>query len=142
MAVASKPFQLTGYDPIHDQTVAWSTDRDTFTSWLEATSDGLGLRKDIYAKFLDAQNASLNTAGTNVRYLEATETMDRIGKAIADGDSTANLRIRYHAQQYSIATMFAAMSFVGAIGAAFFLRYVQESHPEPEPLPGLLRRLA
>ncbi len=120
-AVASKPFQLTGYDPIHDETVAWSTDRDTFASWLEATSDGLGLRKDVYARFLDAQNASLNPTGISVRYLEPTETMDRIGKAIDGGANSALLRIRYRAQQYSIAPGDTGYRIARRIGVPFYL---------------------
>jgi hypothetical protein len=119
--LASRPFQLTGYDPIHDETVAWSTDRDTFTSWLEATSDGLGLRKDVYAKFLDAQNASLNPAGSNVRYLEPTETMDRIGKAIGDGANAANLRIRFRSQQYTIAPGDTGYKIALRVGIPFYV---------------------
>lgn len=43
------------------------------------------------------------------------------------------------AQRFGIGWMFAAMSGVGACGAAVFLGWVRDSHPTPMPLPALLR---
>jgi LysM repeat protein len=101
--LAEQPFTLTGYDPFTDQHLEWQTDKETFTSWLEAGNDGLGLRAAAYSSFLDAQDASLNTGGGNlVRFLEPNETMGRLEDAIRAGQNSAELRIRYRGSTYEI----------------------------------------
>jgi MFS family permease len=45
--------------------------------------------------------------------------------------ATSPVACGWIAQRFSIAAMFGAMSLIGAVGAAFFLAYVGESHPEP-----------
>ena len=102
-ALAAQPFTLTGYDPFTDEYLSWSTDRDTFTSWLEVREGGLGLREDLFAEFIRAQNATLNAQPDGVRYLEPTETMSRVEEAIERGTTNVTLRIRYRPQTYEIA---------------------------------------
>ncbi len=102
-AVTSQPFTLTGYDPFRDVYLTWSTDRDTFTSWIEAGTDGLALREGEFSAFLEAQNSTLNPdSEVDVRYLEPTETMERVERAIRSGSARADLRIRYHQRRYEI----------------------------------------
>jgi LysM repeat protein len=101
-ALAEQPFTLTGYDPFTDEYLSWSTDRDTFTSWLEVREAGLGLREDLFAEFIRAQNATLNAQPDGVRYLEPTETMSRVEEAIARGVTSVTLRVRYRPQTYEI----------------------------------------
>ena len=74
-------FILKGYDPFTDEHFAWTTDRNTLTSWLEADQDGLGLRKDIFANFVDAQTASLKQTNEQ-RYIDPLE----LDGEDADGD--------------------------------------------------------
>lgn len=100
-AVASEPFTLTGYDPFTNQSVTWSTDRDTFTSWLQASAEGLSIRQDLFAEFLRGATASLNT-DREIRYLEPTEATDRVVQAIQNGERQANLRIRYRPEIYEV----------------------------------------
>ncbi len=74
-------FILKGYDPFTDEHFAWTTDRNTLTSWLEADQSGLGLREDVFATFVDAQTASL--AQSNVqRYIDPLDSMAKMQTAI------------------------------------------------------------
>lgn len=101
-ALTTQPFVLTGYDPYTDEYLSWSTDRDTFTSWLEVRNNGLGLREDLFSEFIRVQNATLNPEPDGVRYLEPTETMSRVENAIQQGVTDVTLRIRYRPQTYEI----------------------------------------
>ena len=101
-AFASQPaFLIKGYDPFTDEHFAWSTDRTTLTSWLEVDENGLGLRKDVFAAFVQAQTASL--AQTNEqRFIEPNDAMEKMEAAISGLLSEVNLRVRYRPSTYTI----------------------------------------
>jgi LysM repeat protein len=93
-AFASQNFMIKGYDPFTDETFAWTTDRGTLTSWLEVHKDGLGLREDVFASFVQAQTNSL--AQTNPqRYVEPLDSMSKMSDAIKNVKSEVDLRVRY-----------------------------------------------
>ncbi len=119
-ALAEQTFTLTGYDPFTDDYVSWSTDRDTFTSWLEVREAGLGLREDLFAEFIRAQNATLNPEPDGVRYLEPTETMSRVETAIEQGITNVTLRIRYRPQVYEIAAGDTGYDIATELGIPFY----------------------
>ncbi|MBE2267451.1 MAG: L,D-transpeptidase family protein [Anaerolinea sp.] len=100
-AFASQQFIMRGYDPFLDESVAWTTDRDTLTSWLEAGEDGLSLREDIFASFVDAQTQMLRQAD-DLRYLEPVETIEKMRDAINTGVNEVYLRIRYRSAYYTV----------------------------------------
>lgn len=120
-AIASKPFTLTGYDPFRDEHLTWTTDRDTFTSWLEVSIDGLGLRRDTFAEFIDAQNRTLNPEPDGIRYLEPSETMDIVETAIRDKADSADLRIRYHQARYEVVSGDTGYRIARKTGIPFYL---------------------
>jgi hypothetical protein len=126
-AIAAKPFTLYGYDPFKDETVSWSTSRETFASWLEASPDGLSLRDDAYSLFLEAQTNSLNPDGQDVRYLDPVETKDRIRQAIAEQASDVQLRIRYRPTTYTIEPGDGGFRISRKTGIPFFL--IEEANP-------------
>lgn len=125
--IASQPFTLYGYDPFKDETVSWSTSREVFASWLEASPDGLSLRDDAYSTFLEAQNNSLNPDGQILRYLDPVETKDRIRQAIASKSSQANLRIRYRPTTYSVISGDTGFRIGRKTGIPFYL--IQAANP-------------
>ncbi len=94
-------FILKGYDPFTDEHFAWTTDRNTLTSWLEADQDGLGLRQDVFATFVDAQTASLAQSNAQ-RYIDPLDSMGKMQTAIRDVDSEVNLRVHYRPATYTI----------------------------------------
>jgi len=110
-ALTSQPFQMVAYDPFTDEHLTFTTDRDTVTSWLEASPNGLTLRARLFQSFVDAQNnvllGSTNTGVTataedRLRYIEATEAADQVRRAIAVGAHEVDLRIRYHSTTYDV----------------------------------------
>lgn len=125
--LAQNPIQMTGYDPYTDETIAWSTTPESFVSWLEAGEGGLTLRDSTFAPFLEAQTASLNQNGQNVRYLEPTETMEKLRQAIADLDTTVDLRVRYRPSVYEVEYGDSAYSISRKTGIPFYL--VEQSNP-------------
>jgi LysM repeat protein len=126
-AIANQPLTLYGYDPFKDQTITWSTSKEVFASWLEAGPDGLTLRDDAYSTFMDAQNRSLNPDGTDLRYLDPTETKDRLREAINDKATEVQLRIRYRPTPYTITGGDTGFRIARKTGIPFYL--IQEANP-------------
>ncbi|MEZ4668512.1 MAG: peptidoglycan binding domain-containing protein [Anaerolineae bacterium] len=101
--IASRPITLNGYDPFLDQTVTWTTTKEVFASWLEASATGLTVRDETYAPYFDAQNQSLNTdPKVTPRYLDLRETREKLNQAIDNNQSVVDLRIRYRDSQYTV----------------------------------------
>lgn len=116
----SQPFELTGYDPFRDEFVRWTIDQSVFASWLEVGAGGLTLRTDAYEPFLEAQNQSLDTAST-ARYLDPNEALTALREAIASGQSTVTLRIRYRSQNYTVQAGDTAFAIARKTGIPFYL---------------------
>ena len=118
----SQPFTLSGYDPFLDQTMQWSTDRDTFTSWIEVDSTGLSLRETVFAPFIQAQTRSLNTQdGHDERYINVEETINRVRDGIAARQNEVDLRIRYRPHQYVIEAGDTASKIARKTGIPYYL---------------------
>lgn len=122
-----QPIQLAGYDPYTDETVSWSTSPEAFVSWLEAGETGLTLREETFVPFLDAQTASLNSDAQEQRFLEPTETMNKLREAIAELNPVVDLRVRYRPTVYEIEFGDSAYSVSRKTGIPFFL--LQQSNP-------------
>lgn len=120
-AYASRPFTFVGYDPYTDTRVNWSTDRDTFTSWLEVDANGLTLREDVFAPFIDAQTRSLNTDEVEERYLNVEETLAEMRETIANQQSELMLRVRYRAADYVVVAGDTASRIARKTGIPFYL---------------------
>lgn len=100
-AFASRQFTMYGYDPFTDEMVSWNTDRDTITSWLEAGSNGLTVRRDVFANFVDATSRSLQQTD-ELRYIEPIDTIEKMQEAIDEGLNEVMLRIRYRSETYTV----------------------------------------
>ncbi len=100
-AFASQNFMIKGYDPFTDETFAWTTDRNTLTSWLEVHKDGLGLRQDVFASFVQAQTKSLEQSNAQ-RYIEPLDSMTKMTDAIQNAKSEVDLRVRYRSSTYTV----------------------------------------
>jgi lipoprotein-anchoring transpeptidase ErfK/SrfK len=125
--VIGQSLLLSGYDPYTNETINWSTSPDSLASWLEASPSGLTLREDAYLPFLDAQTASLNPNGDNLRFLEPGETMDAIRGAIARNEPSVRLRIRYRPTVYEVESGDRATAVARRNGIPYFL--VEEANP-------------
>lgn len=124
--LTTQPFSLYGYDPFTDERVLWRTDRDTFTSWLEAGANGLTLREEVFAPFLDLQTQSLE-ATNPLRYLEPTDAIDKVRAAIENGRSEVSLRIRYRTSTYTVQRGDTGYGIARRLGVPFFL--IQQANP-------------
>lgn len=123
----TNPPVLAGYDPFLNQTVRWATSPAEFASWLEVEANGLGLRADAYAPFLEAQTRSLNPDGTEVRYLDPLRSKDVLREAINTGASEVTMRIQYRPQQYTIQAGDAGFRISRRMGIPFF--NIQQANP-------------
>jgi len=126
-ALTSQPFQLVGYDPFEDQSITWSTDRDTFTSWIEAGPNGLDLRADAFRPFLDAQARTLNDDGTDLRFIEPTDVTEKMRDAIHTGVPNVVVRIRYRSTTYEVVRGDTGNRIARKTGIPFFL--IQQANP-------------
>ncbi len=100
-AFVTQNFIIKGYDPFTDEHFAWTTDRNTLTSWLEVDNNGLGLRQDVFASFVQAQTESL--ARTNAqRYIEPNDSMEKMQDAISGLKSEVDLRVHYRSATYTV----------------------------------------
>ncbi|MFN8375781.1 MAG: L,D-transpeptidase family protein [Anaerolineae bacterium] len=100
---ASRNVVIHGYDPFRDESVDWTTTPEEQARWLEATGAGLVVREDVFTRFIDSLNNTLNPAGsTDVRYIEVNEARDLVSSAINGGASDVTLRIRYQRATYEV----------------------------------------
>ena len=126
-AFAARPFQLRGYDPYLDQTIAWGTTPEVVVSWLEAGPSSLTLREQAFLPFLEAQNSSLAASGQGVRYLDTLETTEQMRQAIARKSDSVDLRIRYRPTQYTVVAGDTATRIARKTGIPFYL--IEQSNP-------------
>jgi LysM repeat protein len=126
-ALTSQQFQMSGYDPFTNETITWSTDRDTFTSWVEAEAGGLALREEAFRPFLDAQAATLNPDPSGLRYIEPTDAINRVRAAIRSGVPQISLRIRYRATTYEVVRGDTGFRISRKTGIPFYL--IQQANP-------------
>jgi lipoprotein-anchoring transpeptidase ErfK/SrfK len=125
--LTSQQFMMQGYDPFTNELITWSTDRDTFTSWLEATDTGLALRAASFRPFLDAQASTLDTDGSGLRYIEPTEAIEKLQEAVQAGSSQITLRIRYRSTLYEVVAGDTGFRISRKTGIPFFL--IQQANP-------------
>lgn len=92
---ASQPIELTGYDPFRNEYLTWPVAPETFISWLEAGQNTLTLREETFRPYVDGLVGTLNQRDGERRYLAPDETMDIMREAIAAGQTSINLRVRY-----------------------------------------------
>ena len=102
MRIVSQPLELRGYDPYTNQFFTWAVDRDTFTGWLMAGDDALILRQDTFSQFVNQINTTLNPSDSNLRYIEPTEATEKVNLAIAEGQTSIDLRVRYRPTVYEV----------------------------------------
>lgn len=118
-AFASKPFVIRGFDPFSDEHFAWSTDRDTLTSWLEVGTEGLALRDDVFANFVNAQTQSLQTNDPN-RYIELIDSIEKMEEAISGDFNEMTVRVRYRPFEHTVVSGETAYSIARKNGVSFY----------------------
>lgn len=102
MRIVNQPLELRGYDPYTNQFFTWAVDRDTFTSWLMAGKNALLLREEAFAQFINQVNTTLNPPDSNLRYIEPKEATVMVNRAISEGVTVMNLRVRYRPTVYEV----------------------------------------
>jgi LysM repeat protein len=125
-ALAQQPLTLTGYDPFTNETLAWTTAPQDFTSWLEAGPNSLTLREAAFAPYIRSLDATLNPTG-DVRFLDPKETMESVRQAIANKQNLAQLRIRYRPTQYEVVAGDTGNRIARKTGIPFYL--IEEVNP-------------
>ena len=126
-AFVNSSFTIEGYDPYRNDTMQWSTDRETLASWVEVNADGLALRRSAFAPFLEAQVDSLNADGERDRYLETQETMETVEAAITEEQSKVTLRVRYTAQTYTVEAGDTANAIARKTGIPYYM--IEQENP-------------
>jgi LysM repeat protein len=100
-ALAAQQFNVLAYDPFTDEYLRWSPDRVTFASWLEAGADGLTVREAAFGRYLEERSREINQLDP-IRFLEQTDSLAAMRRAIASGSNSVQLRIRYRSTTYTI----------------------------------------
>lgn len=125
--LVSRPFEITGYDPYTNESIAWTTTPATLVSWIEAGTDGPTLREENFIPFMEAQVASLNPDGKKLRYLEPVDTMEKVRQAIANTESHVDLRVRYHPTTYEVQSGDRAFAIARKTGIPYYL--IEQANP-------------
>ena len=99
--LAAQTFLLRAYDPFTNQTIAWTPDQNTFTSWLEAGVEGLSLREQVFAEYVTSQTATLSQQNP-LLYIEPSDAIENVRQAITESRSQVTLRIRYRTATYTV----------------------------------------
>jgi lipoprotein-anchoring transpeptidase ErfK/SrfK len=124
--LASQPIEFTGYDPFIDQAMTWTTNPETFVSWLEAGTAGLVLRESTFLPFVEAQNATLHESEKS-RFLDQKETAAAMREAITAKQHTVSLRIRYHPSTYTVVPGDSGYRIARKAGIPYFL--IEQANP-------------
>lgn len=119
--LVNQPIQLNGFDPYRNQFFAWPISPEDFTSWLAAGATSLTLREEAFVPFLDAFNATLNPGDENTRFLAPVEATNALREAIANGQTSINLRIRYRPTTYLVVQGDTGFEISRKTGIPFFL---------------------
>jgi LysM repeat protein len=125
-ALTSQTFLLRAYDPFTNQTVAWTPDRDSFTSWLEAGVDSLSLREEDFAEYVDTQTATLSQQNP-LLYIEPSDAIEKVRQAITEGRAQVTLRVRYRTSTYTVQPGDSGYRIARRTGVPFFL--LQQANP-------------
>jgi LysM repeat protein len=100
-ALAAQQFSLLAYDPFRDEYLRWNPDRVTFASWLEAGANGLTLREEAFAPYLDQKSVEVGLTDVR-RFFEQTDSFVKVRDAISEGVNSVQLRIRYRSDTYTV----------------------------------------
>lgn len=100
-ALAAQQFNVLAYDPFTDEYIRWSPDRVTFASWLEAGADSLTLRQAEFGRYLEEKSREINEIDP-IRFLEQTDSFSVMRRAIANGATSVQLRIRYRSTTHTV----------------------------------------
>jgi len=122
----SQGLVLNGYDPFKDEFVTWTADENTLSSWLEAGVDGLTFRRETFLPFLQEQNLALSNVNEQ-RFLEPSETLEKMQQALNTMQNEVDLRIRYRASTYTVEAGDTAFGIGRKTGVPVFL--IQEANP-------------
>jgi LysM repeat protein len=125
--LAEQPFTITAYDPFTNEMQNWSVHREGFTSWLEATPNGLGIREDDFSSFLETQSAALNLDDTS-RYFDSEESLGRITAAVRSAQPSVSLRIRYYPTMYTVVSGDTGYRIARKTGIPFYL--IEQANPQ------------
>ncbi len=125
--LAGQPFTITAYDPFTNEMQNWSVHREDFTSWLEATPNGLGIREDDFSSFFETQSAALNLDDTS-RYFDSEESSGRITAAVRSAQSSVPLRIRYYPTTYTVVSGDTGYRIARKTGIPFYL--IEQANPQ------------
>ncbi len=94
---------IQGYDPYRNESIQWTTTPEEQARWLEVTAAGLVVRADVFDRFIESLNGTLNPADTTeIRYIETSEARDLVSEAINNAQTDVTLRIRYQRTQYEV----------------------------------------
>jgi LysM repeat protein len=124
--LAAQTFLLRAYDPFTNQAVAWTPDRDTFTGWLEAGTESLSLREEVFADYVDLQTVTLSQQNS-LLYIEPSDAIEHVRQAITEGRTQVTVRVRYRTSTYTVQSGDNGYRIARRTGVPFYL--VQQANP-------------
>lgn len=124
--LVTRPFELRGYDPFHDEALTWTPSRTELASWLEARTGGLTLRPGALDPFIAARNRLLDD-GTMARYVDSEEAAAAARTAVEAVDSVVSLRLRHQPTIYTVVTGDSGYRIARKIGVPYYL--LEQANP-------------
>lgn len=125
-ALAAQQFNVLAYDPFTDEYIRWSPDRVTFASWLEAGANSLTLRQAEFGRYLEEKSREINEIDP-IRFLEQTDSFSVMRRAIANGATSVQLRIRYRSTTHTVRRGDSGYRISRVTGIPFY--QIQQANP-------------
>ncbi|TVR23527.1 MAG: hypothetical protein EA396_03125 [Anaerolineaceae bacterium] len=121
-ALAERPFELQGYDPVTNQFFTWSVPSHIALGWVRAGAGSLVLDEAAFMPYIDRLNEMLQAEDDGRdRYLQPDGTMQMIDTAIRAGASRADLRVRHRSYTYEIARGDSGFGVARRTGLPYYL---------------------
>jgi LysM repeat protein len=125
-ALAAQQFNVLAYDPFTDEYLRWSPDRVTFASWLEAGTNSLTVRESTFGRYLEEKSREINEIDP-IRFLEQTDSFANMRRAIANGATSVQLRVRYRSTTHTVRRGDSGYRISRTTGIPFY--QIQQANP-------------
>lgn len=121
-ALAERPFELHGYDPVTNQFFTWHVPSHIALGWVRAGAGSLVLDEAAFMPYIDQLNDMLRDEDfERERYLQLDGTMQKIDTAIRAGQTRADLRVRHRPYTVEIARGDSGFGVARRTGLPYYL---------------------
>ncbi len=122
-ALLANPLNIQLYDPISNNSLAWSVPPQTWSAWLTSSANGLSFDPAQVTSYLNAQQSQLPSGD----YLNINEAIASMQTAIGQNNLSSRLRIYHHDSQHIVQPGETLISIAWNVGIPY--PWIQQANP-------------